>query len=128
MTRSEQYPPTQVTGQVRVAIVGSRGFADLQQVRRLIWSLANRGSVEIVSGGARGVDEEARRMAEVHHMPYTEFPADWATHGKRAGFVRNQQIVDYADRIVAFWDGESPGTKSTIDLALKARKPVEVRF
>lgn len=67
-------------------------------------------------------------MAAAHGLPYKEFPADWEAHGKRAGFIRNQQIVNYADRVVAFWDGESKGTKSTIDMALKAKKRLDVVF
>lgn len=115
---------------MRVAIVGSRDFPSMIKVRQYIWRLANQrdSELEIVSGGARGVDDEVHRMADAHRMRYTELAADWEKYGKRAGFVRNQEIVDYADRVVAFWDGESKGTKHTIDLALKARKQLEVYF
>lgn len=113
----------------RVAIVGSREFPSMDKVRQYIWRLAaRRDEVEIVSGGARGVDDEAHRMADLQRIKYTEFPADWETHGKSAGFIRNQQIVEYADRVVAFWDGESRGTRDTIERALKAHKHLEVLF
>jgi len=51
---------------------------------------------------------------------------DWATFGKAAGYIRNRQIVADADRVVAFWDGHSRGTKSTIGIANRQGKPVEV--
>lgn len=109
---------------MKVAIVGSRDYADVAAVRAYIRALPS-GTV-VVSGGASGVDtvalQEARRCKLGTHV----FDADWAQYGKRAGAMRNQQIVDAADRVVAFWDGVSKGTKITIDMAKRAGKPLEV--
>ena len=80
----------------------------------------------IVSGGARGVDTVAETAAKACGLEIQIFPALWGTYGKRAGFLRNRQIVEAADRVVAFWDGLSPGTLSTIKLAQDTKKPVEV--
>jgi hypothetical protein len=55
-----------------------------------------------------------------------EFPADWDTHGKAAGFMRNQLIVDNCDKVTAFWDGKSKGTLDTITRAVKAGKTVVI--
>lgn len=110
----------------KVAIVGSRDFPDCNIVRRYIESLPI--DTEIVSGGARGVDAWAERIAKERGMPCTVFPADWNKLGKQAGFIRNTQIVNYADRIVAFWDGHSRGTQHTIGLAKKAGKECAVIF
>lgn len=135
---------------MKLAIVGSRDYPDLNQVTayidfvcseqeqyRIAPSIDAEGYPEpgydpmpvLVSGGARGVDQWAVNYgAKAWNLKSMVFPAEWDKHGKRAGIVRNGQIVQVADFIVAFWDGESRGTKSTIDLALKARKHLEVFF
>lgn len=109
---------------MKVAIVGSRGFWDLDLVGEYVNGLPPGDSV--VSGGARGVDVAAERAATLDGRDVLSFPANWALLGKRAGFVRNVQIVDACDRLVAFWDGQSRGTKHSIDLAKRAGKPVLV--
>lgn len=108
----------------RIAIVGSREYPDWNQVREYVESLPYLATV--ISGGARGVDRMAAETARRRGMNVVEYPADWERYGKSAGYRRNQTIVDNADRIVAFWDGKSPGTKHTIDIAERAGKPVEV--
>ncbi len=113
----------------KVAIVGSRQFGERaaevrQQIADYIAELP-RGD-EIVTGGALGADAWAEFFAKRDSRPVHVFPADWQRYGRRAGAVRNKQIVDAADRVVAFWDGKSPGTKITIDMATRAGKPVEV--
>lgn len=108
----------------RVAIVGSRGFKDLDRVRAYVGFLLPQDTV--VSGGARGVDSTAEEEARRRGIKVTIFLPDWKAHGKRAGFLRNQDIVNEADRVVAFWDGTSRGTANTIELARRADKPVEV--
>lgn len=110
---------------MKVAIVGSRDFSDLALVREYISGLHPYD--QVVSGGARGVDLYAEQCAIFFGLDVVSFPADWEKHGKSAGFIRNKQIVDYADRIVAFWDGKSRGTAHTIDLARKAGKPVDLK-
>ena len=107
-----------------VAIVGSRNYHDLDRVREFVRKLP-AGTV-VVSGGARGVDRIAVAEAKRCNLEVLVYPADWATHGRSAGFKRNQQIVDAADLIIAFWDGNSPGTQHTIRLAKKARKSFAV--
>lgn len=49
-----------------------------------------------------------------------EFPADWNAHGKAAGPIRNQQMAQEADVLIAFWDGKSRGTKDMIEKATRA--------
>jgi uncharacterized phage-like protein YoqJ len=79
-----------------------------------------------VSGGARGVDKCAEKVAISIGLQTEIYPADWHKFGKAAGMKRNQQIVEVSDRIVAFWDGQSRGTKNTIDTAKKLGKGVKV--
>jgi predicted Rossmann fold nucleotide-binding protein DprA/Smf involved in DNA uptake len=109
---------------MRIAIVGSREYAKLDAVRKFVAELP--ADTVIVSGGARGVDSAAEQAARARGLEVKIFPALWGQYGKRAGFLRNRQIVEASDKVVAFWDGLSAGTLSTIQLATDAKKPVEV--
>jgi predicted Zn-dependent protease len=109
---------------MKVAIVGSRDFQDLERVRNYVSHLSTTDVV--ISGGARGVDQTAVKEARYRGMNTMVFAADWAGLGRGAGYARNVLIVQQADRVVAFWDGKSKGTKHTIDLANKVDKPVEI--
>lgn len=108
---------------LRLAVVGSRTFHDYKLMSEILQWYDIK---EIVSGGAVGADSLARRYARENDIPLREFPAQWEKHGKKAGFVRNEMIVDACDEVVAFWDGKSRGTKHTIDFAEKKNKPVSV--
>jgi len=109
---------------MKIAIVGSRDFSRPDLVREAVRKIAARDPTTIiVSGGARGVDtwaeEEARRLGLIVEV----YLADWKGLGRGAGMVRNKQIVQTADRILAFWDKTSRGTAHTIKLAKEAKKP-----
>lgn len=110
---------------MKLAVVGSRTWKDWLMVRQEINKFPCL-ETEIVSGGAAGVDRMAKDVAERDNFSYTEFRPDWNKYGKRAGAVRNKQIVDYCDKLIAFWDGQSKGTKISIDLAEKAGKLLKV--
>ena len=110
---------------MKVAIVGSRDFPVLSLVKSYIYTLPREDI--IVSGGAKGVDQMAEKTAKERGMNTVVFLPDWDRHGKGAGFLRNKEIVALADVVVAFWDGFSRGTLSTIDLAREAGKPLMVR-
>lgn len=109
---------------MKIAIVGSRGYSDLSRVREYVKALP-WGSV-VVSGGARGVDSAAEQAAKEAGLEVLIFLPDWNKHGKKAGFLRNIDIVNAADKVVAFWDKVSRGTKHSMDLATKAGKTLEV--
>ena len=94
---------------MRVAVVGSRTLT----VPNLGDYLPENVS-EIVSGGARGVDQCARAYALAHGIKLTEYLPDYARHGRRAPLMRNDQIVARAELVLAFWDGCSRGTVYTI--------------
>lgn len=74
---------------------------------------------EVVCGEARGADREGKNWAIRNGIQVVSCPADWATHGKKAGHLRNAQMGEYATHLLAVWDGESPGTKHMIDYAIK---------
>lgn len=80
----------------------------------------------VVSGGAAGVDTWAVEAAANRGLGTRIFEADWDQHGRKAGPIRNKQIVDAVDELVAFWDGRSRGTLGTVAMALEAALPVRV--
>lgn len=111
---------------MRVAIVGSRDFTDFEYLekwvlRTLIHDIGvdDFRTLKIVSGGARGADTLAEMFAHRHNISTNIFPANWNKYGKKAGYLRNIEIVNNCDFLIAFWDGESKGTKMTIDIAKK---------
>jgi predicted Rossmann fold nucleotide-binding protein DprA/Smf involved in DNA uptake len=108
---------------MKIAIVGSRSFQDYGL---LLETMARHKPSAIVSGGAKGADILAERYAREIDIDCIVFKPDWKRYGRAAGPKRNKQIVEASDLIIAFWDGKSRGTYSTITLATKARKPVDV--
>ena len=109
---------------MRIAIVGSRNYPALDDVRRYVNSLP--ADTVIVSGGARGVDITAEEAARKRGLATFIYPADWTKYGKQAGFRRNRQIVEDCDQVVAFWDGKSHGTAHSLRLAVAMGKPFVV--
>ena len=81
---------------------------------------------EIVSGGAKGIDRQAAEYAKSNHIPLTEFLPDYARYRRGAPIKRNEQIAQYADEALAFWDGHSRGTCCTIELFQKLGKKVTI--
>jgi len=106
-----------------VGVVGSRGFNDYELMIRELDKLP---ITKIVSGGAKGADSLAIYYAILRELPFKIYPPNWDLHGRSAGYKRNVEIVDNSDEIVAFWDGKSKGTKSTIDIANKQCKKVTI--
>lgn len=108
---------------LKVAVIGSRRLT-----AENIGEYIPKETAEIISGGAVGIDACAKRYADVNNIKYTEFPPQYNKYGRGAPIIRNRQIVDAADIIIAFWDGKSRGTKSTVDYARKVGKTVEVHI
>lgn len=78
----------------------------------------------IVSGGAKGVDKMGESLATELQLPLVVFHANWEGEGRKAGPLRNIRMGDYADALIAIWDGKSTGTKHMIDYMIKLKKPV----
>jgi hypothetical protein len=111
----------------KVIVAGGRDFADYDLLKsKLDNLLVNRDPVEIVSGTARGADKLGEFYAKRSQLAVALFPADWDLYGKSAGYKRNAQMADYADALVAFWDGKSRGTMHMINLAKSAGLQVRV--
>jgi hypothetical protein len=104
----------------KVIIAGGRELVPTQQhydeIDRL---LSSHPSYELVTGCARGADQIPYAYEKARGTSVKEFPADWNTHGRGAGFIRNAEMADYSDALIAFWDGTSKGTKHMIDVARK---------
>ena len=110
---------------IRVIIAGSRYG---------IWPFAVKLAInesefkidEVVSGTAIGVDQLGEQWAKEHGVPVARFPANWDSFGKGAGYIRNKQMADYADALIAIWDGKSRGTEHMIKTMEALGKPVYV--
>ena len=104
---------------MKTIIAGSRSILDYEVVKEFINSL-DLGITEVVSGGAVGPDIYGEIWACENKIPIKYFPADWKKHGKAAGPIRNEEMIDYIGKngqVIIIWDGESRGTLSTIRLA-----------
>ncbi len=106
---------------MKIAVIGSRNL----NVNNLEKYLPLE-TTEIVSGGARGIDSCARRYAVENGLKLTEFLPQYDKYGKSAPLIRNIQIIDYSDMVIAFWDGSSRGTKFVIDKCRSKKKKIKV--
>lgn len=106
---------------MKVAIVGSRGLnSDIPE------SAVPKNTTQIISGGARGMDRKAREYALSHRIQIFEIVPDYDLYGKKAPIIRNDIIIRMADLVLAFWDGESRGTKYVINRCRELDKPLRV--
>ena len=104
---------------MKLIIAGSREFNNYKLVSDTLYESGfTRDTVtEVVSGCARGADLLGERWAVSYSIPIKRMPADWDSYGKRAGFLRNSDMAEYADACIVFWNGTSKGTKHMIDIA-----------
>lgn len=106
----------------RVIVAGSRSIQCQDIVFRKLDCLLARKieqgeTIQIISGTARGADQMGERYAAARGFPCARFPANWVQYGRRAGYLRNCEMAQNADALVAFWDGQSPGTRHMIQIA-----------
>lgn len=112
---------------MRLAIVGSRDYPDLNSVRMYVDTVYSlEPDTIIISGGATGVDIVAIDQALIHGMKTEVYIADWNIYGKSAGFIHNHTIIEKADKIMAFWDGKSHMTRHIIEHSRIRDKPIDV--
>lgn len=106
---------------LKIIIAGSRDFNDYDLLSEKMDYYTRKcfmNEIQIVNGGARGADSLGAKYAESKGIDVINFPANWDKYGKSAGYRRNEEMAKYATHCVVFWDGESPGTKHMIDLAI----------
>ncbi len=105
---------------MKLIIAGGRDFNNRELMVTKLQELVRQDKIpespELVCGMARGADIMAWQLWNANCMTVHEFAADWDRLGKRAGFVRNAEMAEFADALIAFWDGKSRGTKHMIDI------------
>ena len=108
---------------MKLAVVGGRTFNDYERLEIILNSLIDSyGFTTIVSGGAQGADTLAAKFANEHNMMKIIHLPNWDLHGKSAGFIRNRDIINDSDMVLACWDGLSRGTSNSIALAKEQKK------
>ena len=114
----------------KVIIAGSRGFSNYkllrEQCNKYLREKRKTSNIIIVSGHARGADTLGEKYAQDEGFALEIYPAQWKKLGKQAGYRRNEQMAEVADALIAFWDGESKGTKHMIDIMTNKGLPTKV--
>lgn len=117
----------------RIIVAGGVHFNDYKALANTLdeyFKCVSKDEIEIISGHARGADSLGERYAQEHDIKCTVFPADWKKYGRAAGPIRNKKMLEYAMEqqagLVAFWNGESKGTKNMISIAEKAGIEVKI--
>ena len=114
---------------MKILVCGSRTFTDADAIERELRAYTQyEPNATVIEGAARGADIIAGNVAHRMGFIIEEYPADWNKYGKRAGFIRNTEMLAKGrpDIVIAFWDGQSRGTAMMIEIAKKAGVPVKV--
>jgi hypothetical protein len=117
---------------MHLGIVGSRNYVDYEAFKTHIeetlkkWNVNVTNISSVVSGGAKGADSLAERWAKDNAIPTTVFKPDWNKLGKKAGILRNTDIVNESTHLVAFPTKDSIGTWDSIRKSTKKGIPTEV--
>lgn len=115
---------------LRIIVAGGRDFNNYELLKQTVNQFISDNSEAnpyIVCGRARGADTLGEKFAREYSYKIRYYLADWSTYGKSAGFVRNVEMAENADALVAFWDGNSPGTKHMIKVAKEKKLDVRVK-
>ena len=114
----------------KIIIAGGRDFMDYNLLKeksnKILQEKKVTHKIVIISGCARGADTLGLRYASENTFDVEEYPADWDKYGKKAGYMRNVEMAENANALIAFWDGKSKGTKHMIDIATERNLPTRV--
>ena len=112
----------------RVIITGGRDFNDYELLSKTMkdYLASIEDDICVVCGQARGADTLGERYAKEHNHSIQYYPANWKRYGKAAGYIRNTEMANNADALVAFWDGQSLGTKHMIATAIQLGLSIHV--
>lgn len=115
-----------------VLIAGCRDFNDYKIAKKYIdyyiSNIREKYKITIISGGALGADSLGERYARENRVKIKRFLPDWEKYGRSAGPRRNKLMVETADYVICFWDGKSPGTRSTVNYTKSAGKPLRIKY
>lgn len=117
--------------ELKIIVAGGRDFFDYPLLKKEVMKVVKKCQendliIEIVSGCAKGADYLGEKLAKKKKLNIKKFEPDWDKYGPQAGIIRNCKMAQYADMLIAFWDGESHGTGNMISQMKKAKKPVRV--
>ncbi|MFC1884652.1 DUF2493 domain-containing protein [Thermodesulfobacteriota bacterium] len=108
---------------MKTAVIGNRDFNDYEKLKQ---ALSQFKISVLVSGGAKGADTLAERYADEHGIEKEIIKPDYKSFGKSAIFIRNREIVEKCERLIAFWNGKPGGTEYTIKHADKKNKEITI--
>ncbi len=111
---------------MKIIVAGGRDFNNPIALNNILLDIINPKEDIIVCGDARGADLLGAEWAAQHAVPIQHFPAYWDTYGKAAGYIRNAEMAEYGDMLIAFWDGKSKGTMNMIKAMKLHKKPYYV--
>jgi SLOG family YspA-like protein len=109
---------------VKVIIAGSRSLAGRGHLVTEAVSASGFDITEVVSGTAPGIDLLGEAWAARNEKKVARYPANWSAFGRAAGPIRNKGMAEYADALIAIWDGSSRGTENMMETMRSFRKPV----
>lgn len=113
---------------LRIAVAGNRSYENYDLIAEQLDHYVNLfrvmdPAIEIITGGARGVDRSVMEYADRHKIPQQTIRPDYGKFPpKVAPVLRNTTIAEISDIALFFWDGKSKGTKDTINKVLKLGK------
>lgn len=120
----------------RLIIAGSRDLfgstsavwqrVSLRRAWRRICEALDEDVTLVLSGGCRGADTEGENLAKGLGIPVKTFPADWETHGRAAGPIRNAEMASHADALLLLGTGKTPGSASMLKEAKKRKLKILV--
>ncbi|MGJ8549359.1 DUF2493 domain-containing protein [Winogradskyella wichelsiae] len=114
---------------MKIIIAGGRSFKDYEKLHQVCTKiLSQQNKIEIVSGTANGADKLGEKFATDNGFSIKKFSANWDKFGKSAGYIRNAEMAEYADALIAFWDKKSRGTLHMINLAKRADLKIRIIY
>ena len=124
---ADLFEPPNYVKKYKYIVAGSRTFQNYPYLCQVLDTVKDEIE-EIVCGDAKGADTLGSVYAYDNNIPIKFFPPNWSAFGKSAGFIRNAEMADYADKAIVFWDGKSPGTEDMIRKMKQLGKDVQVKL
>ena len=109
---------------MKYIIAGGRDFYKIPLMEKIMSQFSDVTTV--ISGCAKGADTIGMNWAANHGLKVEMFPAKWEQYGTSAGFIRNAEMAEAGDVLVAFWNGRSTGTAHMIQTMKRLGKPIYV--